>query len=385
VSEREELIALRRMAELEAKAGVTKTEERPVIKAHTGPLMEAALAASRGLFTGGPLMGLFGESSKQFERTVEKAAYKTGGAVTDMAANVVAPETAAKAGFATNVGIQALPALLGGEMAKSATSLFRPASRTLMQSAVKPTLEQLRTGKAGRAIETMLQEGVGPTQGGLNTMKARIADLNDEISSLIQNSPATVDKKVVAGYLNDAIQKFEKQVTPGSDVKAIQAAWDEFLAHPMLGDKIPVQTAQQLKQGTYKALGDKSFGELKGASVEAQKTLARGLKEEISKAVPEVASLNKREGDIINALKVAERRVLMDANKNPVGLGWLAQPWMIPFWMWDRSPGAKAATARMLYSDQLPANAARAGGGYLMMPSGQPEDRPAPGLLGPRY
>ena len=42
--------------------------------------------------------------------------------------------------------------------------------------------------------------------------------------------------------------------------------------------------AQAMKQGTYRALGDKAYGELKGASIEAQKAQARGLKEEL--AVP---------------------------------------------------------------------------------------------------
>jgi hypothetical protein len=44
-----------------------------------------------------------------------------------------------------------------------------------------------------------------------------------------------------------------------------------------------------------------------------------------------------KEAEIIRALKIAERRAAVDANKNPIGLGWIGQPWMVPFWMWDRS------------------------------------------------
>src|SRR3990167_10396587 len=104
-----------------------------------------------------------------------------------------------------------------------------------------------------------------------------------------------------------------------------------------------------MKQGTYKAIGGKNYGELKGAETEAQKALARGVKEEISSAVPNVAALNKREGNLLNALSVAERRALMDANKNPLGLGVL-NPATLALWLWDRSGWAKAMTARMLYS-----------------------------------
>jgi hypothetical protein len=339
--------------------------------------------ALKGMFSGaGPMAGAMNSLTDLSGDVSRQVAYDAGGRVTDLATQAGAsPETAAKFGFAANVGTQAVPTLLAGEVAKKAFGpSMREGGRALMQSAVKPTLEQLRTGKAARAINTMLEEGYSPTKGGVDAMKARIADLNDEIADAIKNSPATVDKGQVASYLNDTLKKFEKQVNPTADVNAIQNAWTEFLSHPMLaGQKdIPVQLAQQMKQGTYKALGDKSFGELKGASTEAQKTLARGLKEEISKVVPEVAGKNKLESELINAAKVAERRVLMDANKNPLGLGWLAQPWMIPFWMWDRSPGAKALTARALYSgsEQIPATLARGGVGALMSQTGLPPEDP---------
>ena len=128
-----------------------------------------------------------------------------------------------------------------------------------------------------------------------------------------------------------------------------------------------------MKQGTYKAIGGKNYGELKGAETEAQKALARGLKEEISSAVPNVAALNKREGNLLNALSVAERRALMDANKNPLGLGVL-NPATLALWLWDRSGWAKAMTARMLYSgsEQIPATAARLAVTPALMQTGKP-------------
>lgn len=290
------------------------------------------------------------EAYKEFKKQgwgtgIPKLGYDVGGKVTDMTGSPAA-------GYAANVVTQAVPSLLSSfNMGQAPASVAEKPASFLMSSALKPTVEQWRTGKAAKAIDTMLKEGVTPTKGGVDALKTRIAELNDEISTSIAGSNATVDKNVVASYLQDAINKFERQVTPGADVKAIQSAWDEFLAHPLLSGKdIPVQLAQQMKQGTYKVLGEKAFGEQKGAAAEAQKTIARGLKEEISKAVPGVAEANKKEGELINALKLAERRVNMDANKNPIGLGWLGNPLMLPFWMWDRSPGLKAATGVGLYN-----------------------------------
>ena len=339
-------------------------------------------AALKGAFGGGGVMGAMSGLTDLSNDVGKQVAYDVGGKVTDIASGAGAsPETAAKFGFAANVGTQVAPTLLSGELAKKAFGpSIKSGAKTLMQSSLKPTLHDLRTGKAAKAINTMLEEGYSPTKGGVDAMKARVSDLNDEIAEAIKNSPATVDKGKVASYLQDTMNRFEKQVNSSADTKAIQSAWDEFLTNPLLAGKkdIPVQLAQEMKQGTYRALGDKAYGEQKGAAAEAQKTLARGLKEEISTAVPGVAGKNKLESDLINAAKIAERRVLMDANKNPLGLGWLAQPWMIPFWMWDRSPGAKALTARGLYSgsEQIPATAARAGVGALMMQSGRSEDDP---------
>jgi hypothetical protein len=278
-----------------------------------------------------------------------KLADDIGGKITDLTGSPAA-------GFAANVATQAIPAFASSfSSGQPLMSLAKKPAEWLMGNALKPTMNQWRQGKAARAIDTLLQEGVSPTKGGVETLKSRITDLNDEITQALEASTATVDKKVVAGYLQDAVNKFEKQVTPGADVKAIQSAWDEFLAHPLLGDKIPVQMAQELKKGTYKTLGEKAYGEQKGASAEAQKTLARGLKEEISQAVPGVAQANKRESDLINALKLSEQSAARDANKNPIGLGaLLSQPWMLPVWMWDRSAGAKGLTARALFQGGRP-------------------------------
>lgn len=454
----------------------------------------------------GPVMAM-----GQANDILDKVAYRAGESATDLASQVLPPAGAAGVGTAANVAVQSIPMIFGGEGAKAAAPGMEAAGKFLMQSALKPTIEQLRTGKAARAIQTMLDEGFSVSKNGVEAMKAKIGDLNDEISNAISGSKAMIDKNKVAGYLQSLTNRFEKQVTPDADVKAVKSAWSEFMDHPAFagldakgkelealveqkaasraqalqdagrfqtvaaqqeqlahggavnlrgdlprvpgqtmnepymnvgalggraispqaypvqglprlpgqytqnadrvaearqaaedalkiaeqrrveldqargelaahrasgGGGIPVQLAQQMKQGTYKALGDRAYGEQKGASAESQKTLARGLKDEISAAVPEVAAKNKRESDLINAAKLAERRVLMDANKNPLGLG-ILNPAMLPLWLWDRSPVAKSLVARGIYSgrEQLPALAARTGIGALMAPYGQaPED-----------
>jgi hypothetical protein len=257
------------------------------------------------------------------------------------------------AGNAAREGIEQAPGLLGvkgGKAAEFAGSSMKDSAKGWMQSALKPTVEQLRTGKAEKAIDTLLKDGINVSPGGVKKMQGKIDELDGKISDMIDNSPASISKTAVGRYLHDAFQKFSKQVNPTSDVHAIQRAWEEFMDHPLLnGDLIPVKTAQELKQGTYRSLGNKAYGELKGADIEAMKGLAYGLKEEIAKVVPAVKPLNAEQSKLLNALDVTERRVLMDANKNPIGLGWFTtDPVKMAGWMADRSPLFKSLVARMV-------------------------------------
>lgn len=283
---------------------------------------------------------------------LDKAAYQAGGAVTDMASKVLPPEGAAAAGYAANLATQTVPMLAGGGIGAKAAPILERGAERVMQSALKPTLEALKTGKAAKAISTMLEEGYNATSGGVAKLKSAIAELNTQITEAIKNSPAAIDKAKVASGLQGTLKRFEQTVNPQADIKIIEKAWEDFVNHPLLSgsDSIPVQVAQAIKQGTYRELA-KKYGTMGSAEVESQKTLARGLKEGIAEAVPEIAGLNAQESKLINALSVAERRALIDANRNIGGLGWLAHnPTAFAMYMADKSALFKSLLARMMYS-----------------------------------
>ena len=358
MDDREELSALRRMAELEAKAAPAPAEAvgskpLPSFGERMGGM---GMAAGRGLMTGGLpglISGAAGEGMKQFSQGVDRAAYEGGGAVTDALAPHVPPEVAAGAGYATNLATQAIPAFVGGALGSATKPTQQNLAKSLMQSAVKPTLPDIQKGKAARAIETMLKEGVNPTKGGVDKLRGMADDITPQIDLGIKDSTARISKGAVADRLRQTARSASDQVNPASDIRAIENAWTEFMQHPQLAGKtdMSVQRAQALKQGTYRALGDKPYGELQGASTEAQKALARGLKEEISTAVPEVAKLNARQSELINALKVSERRALMDLNKNPAGLALIApNKAALTAFLADKSALFKSLLARSLYT-----------------------------------
>lgn len=231
------------------------------------------------------------------------------------------------------------------------------AAESLMQSAIKPTIKQLQTGDAAIAVRTLLDNGISPNAAGVDKLRSLVSDKNQKIAELIKNSTASVDKSNVISALDDVTGKFSRQVSPTSDLSAIKSVADDFMAHPVYpGSSIPVQAAQELKQGTYKTLANK-YGQIGSAETEAQKGLARGLKDEIARLVPEVGPLNAEETNLIKTLKVTERRALMEMNKNPVGLAALASnPKGFALFMADKSAAFKALAARMINASQAAPN-----------------------------
>lgn len=231
------------------------------------------------------------------------------------------------------------------------SGFIRKTSESLMQSALKPTISQLRSGQAKTAIDTLLKYGINPTAKGVEQLKEKIGGINEDIATALEQSHGTVSKQNVLARIGDVYDKFRQQVAPTSDINAIESVTQDFLASNKgqgAMDTIPVQLAQKLKQGTYKVLSGK-YGEAGSAATEAQKALARGLKEEIAAEIPDIAQLNKEESKLIDTLNVTERRALMDLNKNPAGLSLLtSNPTKFAAFMADKSALFKSLLARAL-------------------------------------
>lgn len=397
-----------------------------------------------------------------------------GGATGATMAGMVNPEDA---GTGAILGA-AMPGAfkLAGEAGIAVNKVGKAMARRLMQSALKPTIKQLKTGDARVAVDTLLDLGINPNAKGVEKMRGMVDDINTAIADKLKGSNATVSRQSVLDYLGGVREKFGSQVNPLDDLGAIQKVGDEFVAHPYFksveaqgpaleaalktasqgkaqalqaagklktfaaqqqnlahggGVKLapvqpqnqlymntgatgrnavspaayptplaprmpgrytpnidrvpeglsgyddamaayarrkadeqaaqkaleqwqssrgamPVQVAQKLKQGTYKSLAGK-YGEVGSASTEAQKALARGLKDQIAEAVPGIGQLNAQEAALLKTLDVAERRALMEMNKNPAGLSMLAgNKAAFAAFMADRSAAFKGLASRMI-------------------------------------
>lgn len=312
--------------------------------------------------------------ARSFGTGIPKVAYEAGGKIADAGHPFL--------GYLADVGIQAIPALLssfnlGGEV----KPLLETPAKKLMQSAVKPAIDDLASGASDRAVNTMLKEGINPTRGGMIKAGKIAGDLNKQVEGAIGQSNATVSVNDVTSRLSDLYRKSLTQVNPNSDTGAVEAAVEQFRNSPLVAQQsalqqqfgpvaksagdvdIPVQLAHALKKGTYASLGSKSYGEVASTSVEAQKQLARGLREEVANAVPSIVEPLKREAALMNVKDVAGNRALMEANKNPMGLAALRMdnPLSAATFMADRWAALKAMLARMAYTGSMPENFTPAG------------------------
>lgn len=284
-----------------------------------------------------------------------------GGAISGgVSAGLVDPQNAlsgAVIGAAVPASVQAA-GTIGKAIGEATSDATKAAARRLMQSAIKPTIAQLKSGDADTAVSTLLDYGINPNKAGVEKLRGLIDEKNAAIANAIGNSQANIDKSAVLNALTDVRGKFSNQVSPTADLGAIQKVADDFANHPNFpGATLPVQAAQEMKQGTYQVLA-KKYGQLGSADIEAQKGLARGLKEQIAQAVPEVGPLNAEESRLITTLNVSERRALMELNKNPMGLATLAHnPIGWAAFMADKSALFKSLAARMVNASSSAPNA----------------------------
>ena len=134
-----------------------------------------------------------------------------------------------------------------------------------------------------------------------------------------KTSGATIDPRAVAQRADQLKSRFAAQVAPDADLQAIEQTKNEFLQNNP--GPIPASAAQDIKSGTYQQLKDRAYGQQSTATVEAQKALARGIKEELEAQFPEIQGLNAQQGQAASLQKALTRAVQRIDNHQMIGLG----------------------------------------------------------------
>lgn len=193
------------------------------------------------------------------------------------------------------------------------------AAEGLYRSALKPSTT-IPLEKSARIVQTGLDSRIPISPDGVEKLNALQAELNKTISDKVSSDPmAFINKGKVAQRLKGTYQDFSQQVNPTPDIKRIGNVREDFMRANSAN--IPAAKAQAMKQGTYQSIKSAAYGEMKTATVEAQKALARGIKEELEVQFPEIKKLNSQEGKYIELDSVLERAVNRIGNHQTIGLG----------------------------------------------------------------
>lgn len=268
-----------------------------------------------------------------------------------------APQSIGEAAMNTGrAGIeQGVGDLTGRLLAKPLNwALDRISPTRLMGSSLRPPPGGTTPAGRNEMIQTMLRERIPVSDSGLDTLDSRMSGLADQAKGIIakhSGQPGTdINPADVLSPIRTTRQQFGEQVTPRSDVSAIDTARQEFLdrhssqspftkitpnpyATPggpgqyisngsgvnRIMTPINLADAQAEKQGTYKVLHGK-YGELGSADTEAQKSLARGLKDQIAARAPEVAPVNERMSKLSDVRPPLASSINREANRQTVGL-----------------------------------------------------------------
>jgi hypothetical protein len=190
----------------------------------------------------------------------------------------------------------------------------------LMKSALKPTIAQHRSGAGQNATNYMLKNGLNPTENGVKFIEKDLTQLNKQVDNIINaNKNKTIRKTHIFNNLDDVRNKFAQQVDNEADLKAFDGVINRFKSR-FNNQNITIKSAHEMKKNTYKQI-NKKYGELSNAQVEAEKTIARLLKEEIERVtstngVNQIKNLNKQISETVDTLDVVTRRHFMDSNKD---------------------------------------------------------------------
>jgi hypothetical protein len=251
--------------------------------------------------------------------------------------------------------------------------------KSMMWRALKPAKAARMNGDAEKAVQTLLDEGVNVTKGGVESLTGRIDELDDALDAAIKGSTARLQKTDALKGLKDVIKEYKAGTMAAESLDDVRRVARNLIEHPLLRGKtdMSVQAAQAMKRQNYKELGDAAYGTgLKpSAERDALKAVTRSLKEGIERGTPEAGAINAEMSPLINARDLAQDRTLVAGNRDLLGISTMNPKTML-LSLADRSQLLKSLLARFLYSGVAPAvapvGAATGGGiGSLLEQQGQ--------------
>ena len=194
----------------------------------------------------------------------------------------------------------------------------------LIESGVKFSTK-IKPARRSKIIQAALDEKITPTKAGLRKSQKLVEKYTNQVDDIIEKGiragkggKVSIKTDDVLSRLDDVRDTFEASAFGSDFADEITEISTKF--KNKFGDTLTAAQAQEVKRNTQQILR-KSFGQLSNVRSEAGKAIARGLREELERAFPEVAKLNKKSSELIQLNKELERAVARLSNRDVFGLG----------------------------------------------------------------
>lgn len=329
--------------------------------------------AKTGAIAGGLLAAPFTGGMSAVPAMLAQGAAGAGGAAIGMGVDAVRGGPSRSASAMDNlktIGTEGALSAGGEGAARGLSAGVRAAAGPMRDMAVssyermlKPTRSALNSmvrfgetlpERSRNISSAILDSGVNISKAGSRQMHDMIGALSDKASAMLANSDKRGPTSLITNALKEAESRVSRQLAPNADRSAVRNVASEVESNPLITTRVrgretvgwddtnpadpiriqetvdtgrrkllptvTVQKLDQLKRGTYRALGDKSYGEMKGASVEGEKAAARGAKEAIEAVVPGVKPIHAQESQLIDQSQVLDDAVFRSGKHVPFGL-----------------------------------------------------------------
>jgi hypothetical protein len=172
-----------------------------------------------------------------------------------------------------------------------------------------------------KAVQSGIEGKYLPNKKSLDRLGMEIPKLGAQVDAAINRAAKAGTEVNTQAVLDrvDELAKFYKNLPdPRPYLQQLEEAKAAIMEYR--GKTIPADVAQSMKRNLYVNLR-KSYGEMKSISKEFDKSVARGIKEELETQIPELQGLNKKLADKINLETVLERAVNRVRNYDVIRLG----------------------------------------------------------------
>jgi hypothetical protein len=224
------------------------------------------------------------------------------------------------------------PMALAGGIARKVVPEGLPTK--LYQKALGASPASYSDTQIANAVKTGIKERIAIDPKGYIGMKQTIEGLRNQVDGMIiagSTAGAKIDALGPLSQIKDAVKMAERSSLPETAVAAIEKMVEQQLntiVKKYPDGMVPAVEAQAIKRQLQHEL-DPFYGELKGASKEAAKGIARGWRVELENLFPEIKNLNKRDSDLINLEEMMRAKVHKQLNApvipmSPFSLGGVA-------------------------------------------------------------